>query len=44
MAVTGVADPGRLLRNDANESDRPLTMTKPLGVALLCKPRTTGCC
>lgn len=35
MAVTGVADPGRLLRNDAAEAGLPLTLTKPLGVGLL---------
>jgi selenide,water dikinase len=35
MAVTGVADPSRLLRNDAAEPGRPLTLTKPLGVGLL---------
>jgi selenide, water dikinase len=35
MAVTGVADPARLLRNDAAEPGLPLTLTKPLGVGLL---------
>jgi selenide, water dikinase len=35
MAVTGVADPGRLLRNDAAEPGLPLTLTKPLGIGLL---------
>lgn len=35
MAVTGVADPNRLLRNDAAEPGMPLTLTKPLGVGLL---------
>jgi selenide, water dikinase len=35
MAVTGVADPTRLLRNDAAEPGRPITLTKPLGVGLL---------
>ena len=35
MAVTGVADPSRLLRNDAAEPGLPLTLTKPLGVGLL---------
>lgn len=35
MAVTGVADPDRLLRNDAAEPGLPLTLTKPLGVGLL---------
>jgi selenide,water dikinase len=35
MAVTGVADPARLLRNDAAQPDRPITLTKPLGTGLL---------
>jgi selenide,water dikinase len=35
MAVTGVADPDRLLRNNAAEPGLPLTLTKPLGVGLL---------
>src|ERR1700744_4829065 len=35
MAVTGVADPNRLLRNDAAEPVLPLTLTKPIGVGLL---------
>jgi selenide, water dikinase len=35
MAVTGIADPDRLLRNDAAAPGRPLTLTKPLGVGLL---------
>jgi selenide,water dikinase len=35
MAVTGVADPDRLLRNDAAEANLPLTLTKPLGTGLL---------
>ena len=35
MAVTGVADPERLLRNDAAEPGLPLTLTKPIGVGLL---------
>jgi len=35
MAVTGVADPARLLRNNAAEPGLPLTLTKPLGVGLL---------
>lgn len=35
MAVTGVADPARLLRNDAAKPGLPLTLTKPLGVGLL---------
>lgn len=35
MAVTGVADPDRLLRNDAAAPGLPLSLTKPLGVGLL---------
>ncbi|OMC17501.1 selenide, water dikinase SelD [Mycolicibacter heraklionensis] len=35
MAVTGVADPNTLLRNDAAQPGLPLTLTKPLGVGLL---------
>jgi selenide, water dikinase len=35
MAVTGIADPAKLLRNDAAAPGLPLTLTKPLGVGLL---------
>jgi selenide,water dikinase len=35
MAVTGVADPERLMRNDAGRPGTPLTLTKPLGVGVL---------
>jgi selenide,water dikinase len=35
MAVTGLADPGRLLRNDAGRPGLPLCLTKPLGVGVL---------
>jgi len=35
MAVTGVADPDRLLRNDSAATGLPLTLTKPLGLGLL---------
>ncbi|GGB25478.1 selenide, water dikinase [Flexivirga endophytica] len=35
MAVTGVAHPDRLLRNDAGVAGMPLTLTKPIGVGLL---------
>ncbi|MFG2090524.1 selenide, water dikinase SelD [Spirillospora sp. NPDC048824] len=35
MAVTGVADPARLLRNDAGRPGVPLTLTKPLGIGIL---------
>jgi selenide,water dikinase len=43
MAVTGVADPRRLLRNDAANAGLPLTLTKPLGVGVLNnRHKTTG--
>ncbi|MDI3329577.1 MAG: selenide, water dikinase SelD [Micrococcus sp.] len=35
MAVTGVAHPERLLRNDAAAAGLPITLTKPIGVGLL---------
>jgi selenide,water dikinase len=35
MAVTGLADPNRLLRNDAAAAGMPLTLTKPLGLGVL---------
>lgn len=35
MAVTGLADPNRLLRNDAARAGLPISLTKPLGVGLL---------
>jgi len=35
MAVTGLADPERLIRNDAGASGLPLSLTKPLGVGVL---------
>lgn len=35
MAVTGIADPARLLRNDAAEAGLPITLTKPIGVGVL---------
>jgi selenide, water dikinase len=35
MAVTGVADPDRLIRNDAGRAGMPLTLTKPLGIGVL---------
>jgi selenide,water dikinase len=35
MAVTGVADPHRLMRNDAGAAGLPLTLTKPLGIGVL---------
>ncbi len=35
MAVTGIADPDRLLRNDSGRPGLPLSLTKPLGVGVL---------
>jgi selenide, water dikinase len=35
LAVTGLGDPDRLLRNDAGTPDLPLTLTKPLGLGIL---------
>jgi selenide, water dikinase len=35
LAVTGVADPNRLLRNDAGRAGTPLSLTKPLGIGVL---------
>ena len=35
LAVTGIADPARLLRNDAGRPGVPLTLTKPLGLGVL---------
>jgi selenide,water dikinase len=35
LAVTGLADPGRLLRNDAGQAGLPLSLTKPLGLGVL---------
>ena len=35
MAVTGVADPDRLMRNDAAAPGLPISLTKPLGVGVL---------
>ncbi len=35
LAVTGLADPDRLLRNDAGTAGLPLTLTKPLGLGVL---------
>ena len=35
MAVTGVADPERLMRNDAAQAGMPLSLTKPLGIGVL---------
>jgi len=35
MAVTGLADAGRLLRTDAGVAGTPLSLTKPLGIGVL---------
>ena len=35
MAATGVADPDKLMRNDAAAPGLPITLTKPIGVGLL---------
>ena len=35
MAVTGMADPDRLLRNDAGRPGQPISLTKPLGIGVL---------
>jgi selenide,water dikinase len=35
LAVTGLGDPERLLRNDAGRAGSPLTLTKPLGLGIL---------
>jgi selenide,water dikinase len=35
LAVTGMVDPTRLLRNDAGKPGTPLTLTKPLGIGVL---------
>lgn len=35
MAVTGIADPQKLMRNDAAVAGLPITLTKPIGVGVL---------
>lgn len=35
LAVTGLANPDRLLRNDSARPGQPLTLTKPLGLGVL---------
>ncbi|RWA20927.1 segregation protein A [Mycolicibacterium elephantis DSM 44368] len=35
LAVTGIADPNRLLRNDSGEAGLPLSLSKPLGIGVL---------
>ncbi|MEO3824545.1 selenide, water dikinase SelD [Actinomadura sp. B10D3] len=43
LAVTGIADPDRLLRLDAGRPGLPLTLTKPLGVGVLnARHKATG--
>ncbi len=43
LAVTGLAEAGRLLRNDAGVAGVPLTLTKPLGLGVLNnRHKTTG--
>jgi selenide,water dikinase len=43
LAVTGLADPDRLLRNDAGTAGTPITLTKPLGLGVLNnRHKTTG--
>ncbi|MPZ97522.1 MAG: selenide, water dikinase SelD [Propionibacteriales bacterium] len=43
MAVTGLADPARLLRNDSGKPGIPLTLTKPLGIGVLsARHKATG--
>jgi selenide,water dikinase len=43
MAVTGLADPQQILRNDAGVAGTPLSLTKPLGVGVLnSRHKTTG--
>ena len=43
LAVTGIADPNRLLRNGAGKPGTPLSLTKPLGIGVLnCRHKATG--
>lgn len=35
QAATGIADPAKLMRNDAATAGLPITLTKPLGIGLL---------
>jgi selenide,water dikinase len=43
MAVTGVADPSTLMRNDGGRAGVPLTLTKPLGIGVLnSRHKSTG--
>ena len=43
LAVTGIANPTRLLRNDSDRPGTPLSLTKPLGIGVLnCRHKVTG--
>jgi selenide, water dikinase len=43
LAVTGIGDPNRLLRNDAGKPGTPLSLTKPLGIGVLnSRHKSTG--
>ncbi|MCG5212083.1 selenide, water dikinase SelD [Streptosporangium sp. KLBMP 9127] len=43
MAVTGTADPARLMRNDAGRAGLPLSLSKPIGSGVLNnRHKTTG--
>jgi selenide,water dikinase len=43
LAVTGIADPGQLLRLDAGRAGVPLSLTKPLGIGVLnSRHKSTG--
>jgi selenide,water dikinase len=43
MAVTGVVDPAKMMRNDAGRAGVPLSLTKPLGVGVLnARHKATG--
>ncbi len=43
LAVTGIADPNRLLRNSSGKAGTPLSLTKPLGIGVLnSKHKATG--
>jgi selenide,water dikinase len=43
LAVTGVVDPDRMLRNDAGRAGQPLSLTKKLGIGMLnARHKATG--
>jgi selenide,water dikinase len=43
LAVTGIGDPDRLLRNDSGRAGVPLSLTKPLGIGVLnARHKATG--